>query len=86
MPRNSNPRNLRARSADGPRAQSAPARASRNGNAARGRPPKMVYINVLVKASTRSALTRLKSRAGAPSQGAVIDGLVAQAVEGRERA
>ena len=40
----------------------------------------MVYINVLVRSTTRSALTRLKAQEGAPSQGAVIDGLVAEAV------
>jgi hypothetical protein len=72
------------RNGNGQRTKAAPVRTAGSSAAARGRPPKMVYINVLVKASTRSALTRLKSRAGAPSQGAIIDGLVAKAVEGRE--
>jgi hypothetical protein len=48
--------------------------------ARRGRPPKRVYINVLVKASTREGLTRMKASENLPSQGEVIDMLVAQAL------
>lgn len=44
----------------------------------RGRPPRRVYINVLVKATTREGLTRLKGTEDLPSQGEVIDMLVAQ--------
>jgi hypothetical protein len=40
----------------------------------------MVYINVLVRATTRAALTSLKKQVGAPSQGAVIDHLVVNAL------
>jgi hypothetical protein len=46
----------------------------------RGRPPKRVYINVLVKATTREGLTRMKASENLPSQGEVIDMLVAQAL------
>lgn len=46
--------------------------------ARRGRPPRRVYINVLVKATTREGLTRLKTTENLPSQGEVIDMLVAQ--------
>jgi hypothetical protein len=48
--------------------------------ARRGRPPKRVYINVLVKATTREGLTRMKASENLPSQGEVIDMLVAQAL------
>jgi hypothetical protein len=44
----------------------------------RGRPPKRVFINVLVRESTRSALTRLKVSGQLASQGEVIDQLVMQ--------
>lgn len=44
----------------------------------RGRPPRRVYINVLVKATTREGLTRLKATEELPSQGEVIDMLVTQ--------
>jgi hypothetical protein len=43
----------------------------------------MVYINVLVRATTRTALTSLKKRVGAASQGAVIDRLVSNALGSR---
>lgn len=46
--------------------------------ARRGRPPRRVYINVLVKATTRDGLTRLKATENLPSQGEVIDMLVTQ--------
>jgi hypothetical protein len=46
----------------------------------RGRPPRRVYINVLVKATTREGLTRMKATESLPSQGEVIDMLVAQAL------
>ncbi|RPH44611.1 MAG: hypothetical protein EHM87_09675 [Burkholderiales bacterium] len=46
----------------------------------RGRPPRRVYINVLVKATTREGLTRMKATENLPSQGEVIDMLVAQAL------
>jgi len=45
---------------------------------ARGRKPRMVYINVLVRATTRDALTGIKAKRGLRSQGAVIDTLVAE--------
>jgi hypothetical protein len=51
----------------------------------RGRPPRRVYINVLVKATTREGLTRLKADGALASQGEVIDGLVAQALAQRPR-
>jgi hypothetical protein len=44
----------------------------------RGRPPKKAFINVLVRTSTRAALTQLKGLTGLPSQGEVIDYLVAE--------
>ncbi|MGA2549917.1 MAG: hypothetical protein ABSF50_07195 [Burkholderiaceae bacterium] len=43
----------------------------------RGRKPQKAFINVLVRTSTRSALTRLKAEMELPSQGEVIDHLVA---------
>ena len=51
----------------------------------RGRPPRRVYINVLVKASTREGLTRLKAEGELASQGEVIDGLVALALAQRAK-
>jgi hypothetical protein len=42
----------------------------------RGRPPRKVYINVLVKATTRDGLARLKASGSLASQGEVIDELV----------
>jgi hypothetical protein len=51
----------------------------------RGRPPRRVYINVLVKATTREGLSRLKAEGELASQGEVIDGLVAQALATRSR-
>ena len=51
----------------------------------RGRPPRRVYINVLVKATTREGLTRLKADGELASQGEVIDALVAQALAARPR-
>jgi hypothetical protein len=50
--------------------------APRGSHAHRGRPPKKAYINVLVRTSTRSALTQLKASIGLMSQGEVIDYLV----------
>ena len=44
----------------------------------RGRPPKRVFINVLVRETTRSALTRMKVAGKLASQGEVIDQLVMQ--------
>jgi hypothetical protein len=44
-----------------------------------------VYINVLVKATTREALTRLKASGDFASQGEVIDALVMQVTELRSR-
>jgi len=49
----------------------------------RGRPPRRVYINVLVKATTREGLTRLKAAGDFASQGEVIDALVAPVGSGR---
>ena len=46
----------------------------------RGRPSRRVYINVLVKATTREGLTRMKASESLPSQGEVIDMLVVQAL------
>jgi hypothetical protein len=51
----------------------------------RGRPPRRVYINVLVKATTREALTRLKAEGELASQGEVIDTLVAHALAQRSK-
>jgi hypothetical protein len=51
----------------------------------RGRPPRRVYINVLVKATTREGLTRLKAAGELASQGEVIDELVALAVAQRAK-
>ena len=53
--------------------------------ARRGRPPRRVYINVLVKATTREGLTRLKADGQLASQGEVIDQLVAQALAARPK-
>jgi hypothetical protein len=47
----------------------------------RGRPPKKAFINVLVRTSTRAALTQLKASKGLPSQGEVIDYLIEFAQE-----
>ncbi|MFM1989812.1 MAG: hypothetical protein RJA99_2769 [Pseudomonadota bacterium] len=55
------------------------------GTARRGRPPRRVYINVLVKATTREGLTRLKTTEDLPSQGEVIDMLVAQYLASKPR-
>lgn len=43
----------------------------------RGRPPKRVFINVLVRESTRTSLSRIKKLDAIRSQGEVIDALVA---------
>lgn len=51
-----------------PKATAAPTR--------RGRPPRKVYINVLVKATTRDDLAKLKANGSLASQGEVIDLLV----------
>jgi hypothetical protein len=51
-----------------PKATAAPTR--------RGRPPRKVYINVLVKATTRDGLAKLKASGALASQGEVIDVLV----------
>ncbi len=51
----------------------------------RGRPPRKVYINVLVKATTRDALSKIKAAGEFSSQGEVIDALVAQALAQRTR-
>jgi hypothetical protein len=51
----------------------------------RGRPPRRVYINVLVKATTREGLTRLKAEGERASQGEVIDELVALALSQRAK-
>lgn len=40
-------------------------------------PTRVVYINVLVRASTREALTKLKADGDYRSQGEMIDALVA---------
>ena len=58
--------------------------ASKGAPLRRGRPPRKVYINVLVKASTREGLTRLKAAGELASQGEVIDLLIAQAL-GRDK-
>lgn len=44
----------------------------------RARQPQKAFINVLVRTSTRTALHRLKATIGLPSQGEVIDYLVAR--------
>jgi hypothetical protein len=46
-----------------------------NQRASRGRPPKKAFINVLVRTSTRTALSQLKASLGLASQGEVIDHL-----------
>jgi len=51
----------------------------------RGRPPRKVYINVLVKATTRDALSKIKAAGEFSSQGEVIDALVTQALAQRAR-
>ncbi|HYF60745.1 MAG TPA: hypothetical protein VEA81_17490 [Burkholderiaceae bacterium] len=66
-----------SRNAVGVAAKAAPAR--------RGRPPRRVYINVLVKATTREGLTRLKALGELASQGEVIDELVSAALAQRAR-
>jgi hypothetical protein len=45
----------------------------------RGRPPKKAFINVLVRTSTRAALTQFKVATGLASQGEVIDYLIEMA-------
>jgi hypothetical protein len=67
-----------------PEAAKAPA-ATKASPPRRGRPPRRVYINVLVKATTREGLTRLKAEGELASQGEVIDELVAQAIAQRTR-
>ena len=39
----------------------------------RGRPPKKVFINVQIRATTRDALNQLKRKAGLRNQGQVLD-------------
>jgi len=51
----------------------------------RGRPPRKVYINVLVKATTRDGLARLKASGSLASQGEVIDELVEKVVSVKTR-
>jgi hypothetical protein len=66
-------------------AATSPATAAKITPPRRGRPPRRVYINVLVKATTREGLTRLKAEGELASQGEVIDELVAQAIAQRSR-
>lgn len=66
-----------------PAAPAAPAAAA--AAARRGRPPRRVYINVLVKATTREGLTRMKADSGLASQGEVIDALVENALAHRPK-
>lgn len=47
-------------------------------NQRRGRPPRKAFINVLVRTSTRSSLSEIKSAIGLASQGEVIDLLVSE--------
>jgi hypothetical protein len=49
-------------------------------SAKRGRPPRMVFINVKVRASTREGLNTLVKSCGATGQGEVLDLLVAKAL------
>ena len=51
----------------------------------RGRPPRKVYINVLVKATTRDGLAKLKSSGALASQGEVIDELVERVLSVKTR-
>ena len=51
----------------------------------RGRPPRKVYINVLVKATTRDGLAKLKSSGSLASQGEVIDELVERVLSVKTR-
>lgn len=60
------------------RRSSAPASESRASSAPRrGRPPKKVFINVEIKATTRDNLNLLKRKAGLRNQGEVLDLLIA---------
>lgn len=62
----------------------APAKKSAGTAAAtRGRPPKKVFINVLVRETTRANLSRLKLASELASQGEVIDQLVAEVMSSR---
>ncbi len=74
-------KSARGASAERSRAGAAPRgrAAAQPSKIARGRPPKRVFINVLVRETTRAELTRLKGAWGIPSQGEVIDALVAEA-------
>lgn len=51
----------------------------------RGRPPRKVYINVLVKATTRDGLAKLKASGSLASQGEVIDELVERVLSVKTR-
>ena len=51
----------------------------------RGRPPRKVYINVLVKATTRDGLAKLKASGELASQGEVIDELVERVLSVKAR-
>jgi hypothetical protein len=44
----------------------------------RGRPPKKVFINVEIKATTRDNLNLLKRKAGLRNQGEVLDLLISK--------
>jgi hypothetical protein len=62
------------------RARAATKRSAAASVSTRGRPPKKVFINVLVRESTRSGLAKLKMAADLDSQGEVIDRLVADVI------
>ena len=66
-----------------PAASATPAPTARAKAPRRGRPPKRVFINVLVRETTRAGLIRLKASDRRPSQGEVIDELVAAELERR---
>ena len=51
----------------------------------RGRPVKQVFINVKVLSKTRDALTELKRITGLPTQGDVIDYMVADVMRRRPK-
>jgi hypothetical protein len=53
--------------------------AARRNLPARGRPPRRVFINVLVRERTRTRLTALKRELSLASQGEVIDYLLQRA-------
>lgn len=66
-----------------PGAKSVASSSRGSGAPRRGRPPKKVFINVEIKATTRDGLNLLKRKAGLRNQGELLDLLIAGQLQPR---